>query len=390
MRIALVTESYFPNIDGGAVAQHELVLRLVKHGHQVIVFAPARGFKNYMEEEGGSKIYRCRALTFPLIPQYKMTLCPYFHMKKVLDEFKPDLFHIHNPYGLGLSGLVYAKKNKIKVVASNHLMPENFFMSVAWMSPVYHLLKNAGWKYIVWFHNRCDYVISPTGTAIQMLVDHGLKAAHGPVSNGVNLSAFYPGQDASALRQQNNIPSDKPVVLYTGRLSGEKSLPVLIRAIPLITKEIPCHFVFAGVGREKENLEQMVNKMNIHDRVTFVGGLSRTDLPKIYNLGSLFCIPSTAELQSIVTMEAMATGLPIVAAKAGALPELCQDGVNGYLAKPFDSQDHADKIIKILKDPGLARKMGEQSMAIIKKHSFDEVIKVFEGVYAKVLKGQAS
>jgi glycosyltransferase involved in cell wall biosynthesis len=139
------------------------------------------------------------------------------------------------------------------------------------------------------------------------------------------------------------------------------------------------------VGREKENLENLVARMDLTEHMTFVGGLSRQELPKIYNLGTLFAIPSTAELQSIVVMEAMASGLPIVAANAGALPELCHDGENGYVHTPGDSAELAQKILKILKDPALAKAMGQKSMEIIKKHSFDEVIKVFEGVYKKVL-----
>jgi glycosyltransferase involved in cell wall biosynthesis len=175
------------------------------------------------------------------------------------------------------------------------------------------------------------------------------------------------------------------MILYTGRLSGEKSLPVLIQAMPYVHAALDCHLLLAGVGREKENLEALVKKLNLQKKTTFVGGLSRQDLPKIYNLGTLFAIPSTAELQSIVTMEAMASGLPVVAVNAGALPELCHDGENGYLHAVGDSRDMAEKIIKILKNPTLAKAMGQKSRDIVRQHSFDEVIKVFEGVYHQVL-----
>src|SRR5581483_1526181 len=149
--------------------------------------------------------------------------------------------------------------------------------------------------------------------------------------------------------------------------------------------KMDAHLVFAGVGREQQSLENLVRKLGLEKKTTFVGGLNRQELPLIYNLGNVFVIPSTAELQSIVTMEAMATGLPIIGANAGALPELVHDGENGYVHTPGNSQEVADKILRILGDPALAKRMGQKSMEIVKHHSFDEVIKVFEGVYSKVL-----
>jgi glycosyltransferase involved in cell wall biosynthesis len=385
MRIALATESYWPNIDGGAVAEHELALRLAKNGHQVIVLAPANRWENYIQEDNGTVIHRCKAYTFPLYKEYKVTLWPYGHVRQVLDAFKPEVIHIHNPYGLGLSAMRWGRKNGVPLVGSNHLMPENFFMTVARFRPLLKILRRLGWAFIVWFYRHMDYTISPTGTAIDLLKKHGLDTPCGPASNGINLSAFHPGQDAEELRVKTGIPQGKPIVLYTGRLAGEKSLEVLIEAMPILRQKMDAHLVLAGVGREKEALERLVEEVGMKPFTTFVGGLSRQELPLIYILGDVFAIPSTAELQSIVTLEAMATGLPVVAADAGALPELCHDGVNGYLHKIADRADMAEKLHRILIDPELKKTMGQKSLEIVAKHSFDEAIKVFEGIYRNVL-----
>ncbi len=387
MKILIATESYYPDLAGGAVMQHNLALDLARAGHEVAVLAPSSTGKHLVEEDRGTTVFRLSSFTFPLYKEFKITFFPYRTIKKIIYQFKPEIIHIHNPFGIGMSTLYIARKEGIPIVATNHLMPENLFMAVAKTRFLYGILKNLGWFFIVWFHNKTDFVTSPTQTAVDLLIEHGLKVKALPVSNGVDLRCFNPKSNGDHLRQKFNIPN-KPIVLYTGRMSGEKSLDILAKAIPLVRQKVDAHFVFAGTGREKKNLQGLIAKLGMSPHVTFVGYLQKKDFPNIYriNPAQLFAIPSTAELQSIVTMEALASGLPVVAADAGALPELVHHQENGLLFPPGDPVQCAQGIIRILTDPKLREKMGQKSLEVIRPHSFERSLKKFQAIYYEVLK----
>jgi len=384
MRIMLATESYYPHIDGGAVAEHNLALRLAGKGHDVAVLAPASKFSNSIEEDEGTIVYRRRAYTFPFY-NHKVSPFPAIGVGRIIKEFKPDVLHAHNPWAIATTSLLYAKMKGIPVVGSNHLQPENLVMSVAKTRFVFQALRYSGWRFLVDYCNYYDHVISPTQTAVNLLLDNGLKAPATAISNGIDLKIFNPNNDPAILEKKYRFPK-KQRVLYTGRLSGEKQMDVWVEAAKNVLDEIDCHFIIGGSGREKESLAQMVNDLGIADHVTFTGFIPEAEFPGIYAVADVFAISSVAELQSIVTMEALASGLPVVATNKDALPELVHDGKNGYLFTPGDAKDMANKMITILTNKQLQKKMGEESLNIIQKHSFDRVVCQFEDVYRDVVR----
>jgi len=386
MKIVLGTESYWPNVDGGAVMEHNLAMELARRGHTVSVFAPAQRYEDYKEEDNGTTIYRFKAITFPTLKEYKATVFPGKAIKNTLAELRPDIIHVHNPYSIGVGCLMAARKLGIPIMGTNHLMPENFFMHVAKLAFLYYPLKNLGWGAIVAFYNRLDLVTSPTQTAVNLLLQHGLTAKHKPMSNGVNLKVFNPNSDPGIIRNKYSMPADKKVVLYTGRISGEKSLPVLVKAFKY-TKDKGYNYqlVFAGAGRELKNIKKMVIKLELEKDTTYIGFLQKNEFPSVYTASHVFCIPSTAELQSIVTMEAMASGLPCIAANSGALPELVAENDNGFLMNPGNHEELGDKIIRILEDDKLRAKMGKRSLEKIQRHSFESIVTEVENTYKSVI-----
>jgi glycosyltransferase involved in cell wall biosynthesis len=380
MKILLATESYFPNIDGGAVARRSLATRLKKRGHEVAVVAPGFKSENYQEEIDGIRIFRTKGRILPMYPDYRFSVFPLFEVRRILREFRPDIVDINTTYQIGLSTLVWAKKMKIPAVGTIHVQPENMLMSVHRTKFMFNILENLSWSYIIGFFNRCDYVTSPTQTAIDLMRAHGLKAKAQPVSSGIDLDIFNPENDGHNLKEKYSIPN-KPTILYTGRISGEKRLDVLISAMPEILRTMDAHLVICGDGREKENLEKMAENMGISTNVTFTGFISNEEFPNVYGLADLFVIPSESELQSIVTMEALASGLPVVAADKHALPELVRNPDNGFLAKAGDSGAFSRNIVKILSDTDLQDSMGAASLKIIQQHSLNNTILQFESLY---------
>jgi glycosyltransferase involved in cell wall biosynthesis len=384
MRVLLATESYYPNIDGGAVARRNLAMRLSKKGHEVAVVAPGSKSINYEEELDGIRIFRLKSRTLPIYDDYKFCAFPIFEVRRIIKEYQPDIIDMNSPYQIGMSALAWGKKQGVPVIGTVHVQPENMLMTVEKAKFLFNLLERMAWLYIINVFNRCDWVTSPTQTAIDMLRDHGLSAKAIPISSGIDLNIFKPENDAVYLRDRFDIP-DKPIVLYTGRISGEKRLDVLIRAMPDVLDSMDAHLVICGAGREMENIEDMVNKLGISQNVTFTGFLSKEEFPDIYGLADIFAIPSESELQSIVTLEALASGLPVVATDKDALPEIVMNPKNGLLFDPGDSQGLSQSILTILSDDSMKKTMGRKSLEIVKEHSIENTISKFENLYLEAI-----
>lgn len=382
----LGSESYYPNVDGGAVAERALAKGQCALGHQVAIIAPSfKGMINYSEQDGPTTIYRPKAVNFPLYKEYNATVFPYRYIEKVANRFKPDVIHIHNPYPIGYGLMKWARRNNVPVVGSNHLMPENFFMTVRKFYFLYRPLKTIGWRFITRFYNHCDAVISPSKTAIRLMKEGGLRRPGYPLSNGVDLKRFRPGLDGSYLKRIYGINPVDPIIIYSGRLGGEKSLDVLIRAFAIVSKKMKVSLVMSGSGPDAATLKELARSLGLAKRTHFVGFVPDNDFPNFYGIGDLFAIPSTAELQSIVTLEALASGLPVVAADSNALPELVKHGRNGFLHKPFDHSEMAVYLERILRDKSLRTRMGQESRKIVAPHDYPQAHKAFEALYRRVI-----
>ena len=386
MKILLATESYYPNIDGGAVAQHNLTLELKKQGHEVCVIAPGSTYKNKIEKDNGTTIYRTKGVKLPLYMKgrYHFSIFPYFQVKKIIKNFKPDIVNICSPYPIGISAYICARKQGIPVVGSIHILPGN-------MITPFHKLKNQerienySWRYLVYFFNLVDWATIPTKTGADMYKERGLITNITPISNGLKTDLFNPKNNGEYLRKKFGLPK-KNIVLYTGRINEEKNLDVLINAIPHVLKEVDAHFLLVGSGGEyKENLIRLSKELNVIKNTTFTDFLDWDDYPNIYSIADVFAMPSEAELQSIVTMEAVASGLPIVVVDKGALHELASMN-NGFVFESKNSEQMAGSIVKILKDEKLKKQMGAKSLELIKDHAMESIAAKFEKIYEKVLK----
>jgi glycosyltransferase involved in cell wall biosynthesis len=194
------------------------------------------------------------------------------------------------------------------------------------------------------------------------------------------MKKFHSGQDANYLRQRYNLPN-KPILLFVGRLDKEKNVDLVIRALASIDSKIAPHFLIAGKGYEMENLRQLARELKIEDRVTFAGFVSDEDLPFLYNTATVFINAGIAELQSLVVMEAMATGLPVIGVNAMALPELIHDGENGYLFPAGDIGKLASCIQKIFSNAEQREIMAKKSLEIIANHDVEKTMSRFESLY---------
>lgn len=419
MKIVISTDIYYPMINGVAVFSRNLATGLKKRGHQVMVLAPSITGKFGVEkdEEGGFTVVRQKSRRMYLYPDqiekvpdgkkvlgvkvpqlvYKnglhVSYNPYSDIKRVLDEFKPDIIHNQTPGPLALAVFRYAKKRDIPIVSTDHAYPDNLTQQVKLPELAKKPINKAMNAYFLSFLRRSEYATMPTEQAITDLLPKNRRFFKVPVvaiSNGIDLSRFAKGRANSEIYDKYNIPKKAPIVLYVGRVDPEKSLDVLMYAFVDVLQKVPdAHLVIVGDGTARRKLEEIAEEEEISSHVHFTGRVVGDDLPQIYRTATVFAITSKTETQSIVVMEAMASGLPVVAIRAGAVPELVKHGKNGYIYEPDDKDSVARGIIRILSDQDLREKLSEGSANRIKKHDISYTLTQIEDIYNTVLDNRA-
>lgn len=386
MRILIASDLHWPSINGVATFGRNLAHGLAAEGHDVLVVAPSQTGKKYEEIDRNHRVVRTSSVVFPFYQNFRISISPYREVKRIVEQFEPDVIHTQTPLGIGRAVVGAAKKMDIPLVATNHAMPENLIDNLRLLAPfarpINYILKEYGAR----FYNNADFVTLPTEAAIGMLKGDSFRAPYMAISNGIDLKRFFPGDVPGEFFDRFGIPKGKKIVLYVGRLDGEKHVSILIKAAQEITKERDdVHFVIVGKGTDMENLEELVERLDLQDRVTFTGRVEDDDLPLFQRIGTVFAMPSPVELQCLAMLESMASGSPVVAVNVGALYELCQDGKNGYLYELDDYHQMAEKLTAILSDASLRKKMSEESLRIAHGHELSHTIEQFTKLYKHVI-----
>lgn len=386
MKILIASDLHYPTINGVATFSRNLAKGLAAHGHEVLVIAPSQTGKRYKEVDGNYVIERTVSVPFPFYQNFRISLNPSREVKKIIDDFDPDVIHIQMLLGIGQATMKYGNKYGIPIVSTNHAMPENLMDNLRLLAPVSRPINYMIKAYGARFHSKADYITMPTQSAIEMFDVAKITTPMEAVSNGIDLSRFTPGKASPELYERYNIPEDQPIVSYIGRLDAEKHLPVLLRAFIRVKSVMPhIHLLIVGDGTERPLLDNLARELGISHSITFTGRVSDEDLVELHKVGTVFCMPSPAELQSIATLEAMASGQPIVAVDAGALRELCQHERNGYLTEQDDDEAIARGIQRILENDALRQAMSEESLVIARGHDLESTLNRFEAIYTDLI-----
>ena len=415
MKIVISSDIYYPMINGVAVFSRNLAAGLKKRGHEVMVIAPSTtgDFTVEKDPEYGFLVARLSSMRVHVYPDqinkvpeakeffglklpklfYKnglnVSLNPYKEICQVLDDFEPDLIHDQTPGPVALAVFRYAKKRDIPLVSTDHAYPDNLTQQLKLPKIAKKPINSMMNKYFVSFLKRSEYATMPTEQAVADLIPNKRKPFKVPVealSNGIDLSRFAKGKPNKEIYDKYNIPKNKPIILYIGRVDPEKSLDILAEAFVKVVKKKPdAQLVIVGDGTARPKLETILEKAGLSEQAHFLGRVVGDDLPQIYRTGSVFAITSKTETQSIVLMEAMASGLPCVAVKAGAVHELVKNNKNGYLSNPDDANGVARNILKILDNSALHEKMSKESVARAARHDISHTLTRMEEIYQEVL-----
>lgn len=385
MRILFGTDLFYQNTAGSSNFIKQLSKGLAEAGHEVFMIAPSKKFKNTITKEDYIRVYGIRSIVIPeaIYPsKFRIPITGGFNkIKSIIKEVNPDVIHIQDHFMIGSKIAKEGRQLKIPIIGTNHFMPENFIHYLYPPEFAKKLVKKLAWRAFIRVYKHLDLITVPTKTAAIQLKSLGLQNPIIPISCGVDLRRFNPKNTGAHLRKRYKIPTSTPVVLFVGRLDKEKHIDVLINAFSKIPTSVGAKLVITGKGTERLKLAKLTKKLRVEKEVIFTGFIPDKDLPSLYRIANLFAIASIAELQSIATLEAMASGLPVVAANVMALPELVYNGKNGYLFENGNINDLAGKMIQILKDPNLAKKMSGMSIKIISQHNINQTIKKYKEIY---------
>ncbi|MBO0779717.1 MAG: glycosyltransferase [Ktedonobacteraceae bacterium] len=383
MRIMIVTDQYPPMVGGVPTVTYGLANDFANRGHQVWVVAPSYGPRDVRRIEGKVRIYRYSSFEWFTYEALRIPFLPVIPMRNLIKKSDPDIIHIHSPVVLGNIAQLLAGGLRKPVVATNHYLPINMAPRLARSESLQGKSFNSiTYSYLVYFCNRCEYVTAPTRTALNLLYEHGLRAPANAISNGIDLKKFTPGPRNEQILQRYKLPLDRPIALHVNRLYEEKRNDVLLDAVPKMQSN--AHIALSGTGPAEADLRAQVERLGIQDRVSFLGFVNDADLLELRRSVDTFVIPSEADLQSLATMEAMACGLPVIAANAYALPELCHHEENGLLFQPGNSEELAHHLDTLLSNAEMRQRMGAESLKIITRHDRELILDEWEELYRRL------
>ncbi|MBT9607949.1 glycosyltransferase [Microbacterium sp.] len=379
LTILIGADTFLPHVNGAARFAERLAAGLVARGHDVHVMAPSAGRGNagtFTEVVEGEPMTMHRLPSWRFLPHDWLTfVLPWrskHYARRVLDEVKPDVVHIQSHIIIGRGLAREARKRGIPVIATNHVMAENILDFTTLPDFLDRIFVKLAWADAKRTFALTRAVTTPTRRAADFL--ESTIDVHGviPISCGIDRSNYTPDFE----------PRDANRILFVGRLTTEKGIDVILRALARLDPALDTTFDIVGGGDQRRNLEQLAEQLGVSDRVTFHGHASEEDLRALYTRASVFAIASIAELQSIATMEAMASGLPVVAADAVALPHLVHDGENGYLFEPGNVDQLTARLTDVLTaGPDERRRMQQASLDGVKVHDIGRTLDTFEALY---------
>lgn len=386
MKIVIGADTYAPDINGSARFAGRLAHGLAARGHEVHVVAASATGPAGVEIDGDVTIHRMRSIGWRWHATMRICL-PWSAapaVKRLLAELQPDVVHVQCHLGIGRALISAAERQQIPIVATNHLVPENLFGYVpfvpTWLRPQAARL---AWRDFARVYGRADLVTAPTPLAVSLLERAtGLRGQ--AVSNGIDVDRYW--QAAQRVADERAVRSDGagPTILFVGRLDQEKRVDELLGAFARIPADTGARVEIVGGGDQEATLHELVDQLGIAERVNFLGQISDDDLLDAYGRADIFCMPGVAELQSLVTLEAMSAGKPVVAANAMALPHLVRSGYNGWLYSPGDIGELALRLSTLVCDPLLRQRMGQHSREIVGRHDVETTLDTFISMYASV------
>lgn len=368
MRIALITETFLPNVNGIVTTLCRLLEHLQNEGHEALLFAPQGAPDHY----AGARVIPLRGIPFPLYPDIRFTP-PQPGIVPALRQFRPDLIHLAGLMVLGPAARFAARQLRIPAIATYHT-------DLPAYSVHYGLgaLREAAYSYLRWIHNACALTLCPSSAILADLRQRGFRRLR-LWGRGVDTVRFRPANRREEWRVAIGARPDERVLLYVGRLAAEKRLDLLAEALRNVDG---IRLVLVGDGPARPQLERRFAGMP----VTFTGFLDGHDLSIAYASSDVFVFPSDTETFGQVVQEAMASGLPVIAARAGGVIDLVRDEETGIFFTPGSAYDLRTAVHRLVANPSLSSAYGRAGRAAAEQRSWPRVLDELIKYYRRALR----
>lgn len=389
MKIAFFVDTFFPQVNGVVTSVVGMAEELERQGHKVLIFAPKDDGCNF--DKTFSKfpnIQFCLITSFDLTRLYPDQKFALTNLKivKIFKDFNPDVVHIHTPFSLGTQGLLLAKRYHIPLVTTYHtnftdkelLKALSGSNSLVWESiqkGLGHMLKM--------FLNYHQVVVAPTQDSLEEIEKLNLNAKSVVLPSPVDVESLQKARKVGlSLRKKMKLGK---TMIYVGRLSGEKNIDQVIKILSLVNRDLPgVKLILIGDGPARKKLIKLSSELGVDSQVVWMGKKTHLELVKkgLYYLGDVFVTMSCFETQGLSTLEAMACGLPVVAANERGNKYLVDQ--NGFLVEKDDVEQAAKKVLEILSDKNLNNRLSKQSKTLAEKYRSKLVVKKLVEVYQEL------
>ncbi len=374
LKIAVFADTFFPSIDGVVSSMLTTATELSKRGHEIVFFVPKPKNPQKIPEFKEFRIVWVHAISLLSYGQYRVAPPFSFSAQRAFKEFQPDIVHCHTPFSLGWMGINLGKKYGVPVVATYHTLLPDFLVYLP--IPVFNktrMAKEFTWEYTKLFYRKADLVTTPSQEMKKELEKRKIPAVF--VSNPLQFELFN--------RFSKTKKGEKEFrLVFFGRLSFEKNIEVVLQALKIVSeKHSNVRLSIIGAGPAENRLKKTVQEMGVEKKVEFAGILRGAELAK--KVASCHCTvtASTIETQGLTILEGMAAGLPCIGADFLAIPASVKNNQNGFLFKPFDASDCAQKIEKLLKSKTAQKKFSKNAVETARPYSASTVCDEWEKIY---------
>ena len=364
MHIAFFTNYYHPVVNGVVRSVASFRENLMKQGHNVFIFAQSDSTYNDTEPF----IFRYPSLPLPLGDiSAAIPVSPF--VDQLLPALKLDVIHTHHPILLGQTAARKAAELDLPLVFTFHTQYWEYTHYIPFpQEMIQEFLKSAVHRWLMEFMQRCQHIIVPSESLKDILVrDYGLHERYSVIPTGTDLEPYLRA-DGKALRNEKGW-KDETILISVGRLASEKNWDTLLRAFAKAQAEhTNVRLVLIGDGNARQSLEALAAELGITDRVTFTGSLPFEEVPRYLKAADAFAFASVTETQGLVTIEAMAAGLPVVAVDGPGTRDIVEHGKQGFLVEN-DPDALAKGLTKLLSDPQRIKRFSNN--ALKKAKAFD-------------------
>lgn len=381
MRITIVTETYFPQVNGVSRTLGELVRHLLDRGDAVQLIHP-----DYGEAVAGKgpnhHAHAVRSVVLPFYKELYLPMPPFGAVRRAIEAFRPDLMHIATEATLGLDALRFALRRRLKVVSSFHTNFDQYsrHYRVGWARGIIE-------RYLRWFHNRTLETYVPSRATIAELERAGFERLV-LWQRGVDATMFRPDRPARhEIRRALGWSPETPVIGYVSRIAPEKNVNYLADALSIVAERRPdVRMLMVGDGPSRAALERRLGGC-----ARFVGYKTGADVADHYAAADIFAFSSLTETFGNVVLEAKASGLPVVALRAGGVGETVRPGETGLLVEPTEPPARlADALLSLVERPDERRRMAESARRYAESQSWDAIMGGLRDRYQAIVEEGAS